>query len=170
MKCEVYNCKFNDSKTCTNLDEVIIAEGLEGLYCVAYKEKDSVIKSKFHINKESISDYTNNDILVISKSYEDVLAYMDTILKECENKFGYYPTYIYIDSTLSNGVKNSGRFAKIKLAKENKDWKYDRITNGKEYENLKRISALFFNTNPKLLDNSVLTSVQKKMLTKGIII
>lgn len=170
MKCEVYSCKFNKKSECKNIDKVIIAEGLDGLYCTEYKESIDYIKSKFHINKESITDLKNNDIVVVGKSYESSISYIDEIIEECKNKFKHEIKELYIDETLSVGTKNSGRFAKIILAEEKKDFQFIRITEGKEFENLKRVSSLFFHTNQELLENSILTSVQKKLFKKGLII
>ena len=110
----------------------------------------------------------NYKAIVFAQSYETPLLYLNEISSELK-KQGIYNCNIIFDMLLNSGNTsqryieacfNDGTFLKNTIKHINIDKK----------NNLRKISSEFFKSNSTILQNSILNSLQIKMINKGIAI
>ena len=113
-------------------------------------------------------EYNEYKVIIFSTSYETPLQDINEISKElCSN---IQPKAKVIFDLLLNMGNNSERFAEaffdgFEFAKTS--FKYIDVDKKSE---IRKLSSTYFKSNSDLLDNSILSSVQKKMLVKGMTI
>lgn len=167
MKCEVFDCTYNNDTKCLNMDNVIIHPCEDGFWCGGFKEKLESKLRTVHISKEIISG--NESIILRNTGIEVFSYYMDEILKELERLFGYKPEHVYFDTTLRNGFKNSNRFCKVFLDKNGKCIKHEPIhSNTETYKELKLLCCNFIREDSNRLNYPTITSTQRKLIEKGL--
>lgn len=113
-------------------------------------------------------EYDEYKIMIFSTSYETPLRDITEISMELRN---YIPpkAKVVFDLLLNMG-NNKERYAEAYFdGNEFNKSSFRYITVDKKSE-IRKFSCSYFMKNPDLLDNSILNSIQKKMLIKGITI
>lgn len=106
--------------------------------------------------------------MVFSESYETPFSYLDKICNELKN-YNMLKCKVIFDMLLSMG-NTSERFVEAIFDGEcfiDATFKYKDIDKKNE---LRKISTEFFGQKSNILEYSILNSVQKKMINKGIVI
>lgn len=166
MKCNVLNCEYNNGQ-CTRLDEVIIGENGEGLYCNLYEEKESIKKSRFKLIETKFKD--EDLLIVMSLSYRGLSILKKEILKEITKLYGTKYKRIIFDNTCSYGIKSEYRYHFLEITESN-IVRPTIIVDEILLRTLKTITCDVLNKNSNIMENSILTSTQTKMILKGIVI
>ena len=166
MKCNISSCEYNNGE-CTRLDEVILTECGEGLYCNLYDEKQTIKASRFKLIE---TKFKNEDILVVmSLSYKGLSGLTKEILKEVNNLYGSkYKTLIF-DCTCFLGTKDEYRYHLLEIVSDN-FVRPSVIMDEVLLRELKTLTCKELNANPNIMESSILTSLQKKMILKGVVI
>ncbi len=168
MKCEVESCEYNKNNTCDNIENLIISECGEGVYCSTYKQS---IQSKRE--QYQILEYNDNN------KYKKVIVFMpihlrlsicwDAIKLDAQN-YNTQDCLIVIDLTLSTGIKSSNRYLSLLSCGDIKEiYKTDNYSEDL-LQYLKTKTCEHLRKNEELLENSILNSAHVKMIKKGIVI
>lgn len=167
MKCQVFTCKHNNNTECLNIENVIIYPCEDGFYCQGFEESLESKLNTVHISKEVVLG--KEEIILRNTSAEVFMYHMKEIIEEIERLFGYKPEYVYFDTTLRNGIRNSSRFAKSYLDENGNCIEYKSIDSGTElYEELKVLSCNFLRADSNRLNYPIILSTQRKLLSKGV--
>lgn len=166
MKCNVFSCEYNNGE-CNRLDEVILSESSEGLYCNLYDEKQIIKASRFKLIE---TKFKNEDKLVVmSLSYKGLSGLTKEILKEVYHLYDLKYKSLIFDCTCFLGTKDEYRYHLLEIVGDNLV-KPSVIADDVLLKELKSLTCKEFIENPQILENSILTSTQKKMIQKGIVI
>lgn len=122
------------------------------------------------MNKYSIIKINNKDYkaIIFSNTYESQLFYLEDITKELKNQ-KINNCKILFDNILTVG-NTSERYTEAIFDGEefiNSSFKYIKID---KKNDIRKISTDYIRSNISILDNSILTSLQIKMIKKGITI
>ena len=105
------------------------------------------------------------DIIVFSQSYESPFSCLDEITKEIR-EYNISNAKILFDTLLSSGNTNE-RFAEAVYSNENFIAGSFQFVNISKKDYLRKYCAEYFCENKDILEYSILTPIQKKMLSKG---
>ena len=168
MKCKVLSCEFNNGK-CLKSNDAELLEGGDGLYCSCYEEKKTIKLSKFKILEKTIN--SKKEIIVMMLTRKGTSGLNKLILEEINKKYKYkaMPKTLIFDCTCSTGTKAPYRYYSVKI-ENNKIVNPNVVYDASMLLKLKEITCKELLRNPKNLENSILTLVQKKMILKGFII
>lgn len=167
MKCAVIGCEYNKNDTCSNLDNLEIMETGEGITCDTYKQSKEdklTMFSTLGFNSNLYGDI----IIIIANTYLGVSSCW-TEINEYINSLSKRPEHIIVDSTLSNGIKDTSRY--IELFKDDKielvtmEQGYDKV-----FIKLLKTKTCTFLQHSNLLHCGIVSENQVKMIQKGIII
>ena len=122
------------------------------------------------MNKYSIIKINNKDYkaIIFSNTYESQLFYLEDITKELKNQ-KINNCKILFDNILTVG-NTSERYTEAIFDGEefiNSSFKYVKID---KKSDIRKVSTDYMRSNISILDNSILTSLQIKMIKKGITI
>lgn len=168
VKCNIEKCEYNKNKIC-NKNYIEIKDNTDSennfSYCASYKENIKYIKEKYHIERLPENQY-DADYLVIINNCNTGQDYIKHIIDDIpKNK--EVVTLIF-DHLFHNG-NNNQRYILT-------NWNFKKSCsladgiNVPKKDIIQEISAKYFKKKPELIENSILTSVQKKMILKGIVI
>lgn len=170
VKCNVFQCEFNKENKCVkdNIEIDFFSDEYEYAYCCDYKEKEELIQNKYHIEKIN----NNDEYLVIIKTADTGFDYIKNIIKDINKK----DVIIIFDHLLHNG-NTEDRFIMTRYINDvDEDFnliytcvKSEHLNIPKKHK-IRKISDTYFKDNPHLIESSILTSIQKKMILKGRII
>lgn len=121
--------------------------------------------NEYNIIKVNNEDYK---VIIFSKSYETPLLYLDDISKELKSQ-NLYNCKILFDMLLCRG-NTTERYTEAIFDGEKfieSSFKYIKVDKKNE---IRKIAVDFMKSNISILDNSILTSLQIKMINKGIAI
>lgn len=121
--------------------------------------------NEYNILKVNNEDYK---VIIFSKSYETPLLYLEDISNELKAQ-NLSSCKVVFDMLLCRG-NTSERYTEAIFDGEqfvNSSFKYIKVDKKNE---LRKIGLDFFKSNISILDNSILTSLQIKMINKGIAI
>lgn len=166
MKCKVLSCEYNNVN-CLKANEAELLEGGDGLYCSCYKEKKSIKLSRFKIVEITVD--SRQELVVVSLNYRGVANLLEEVLDEINNIYGLIPANLIFDCTCSRGTKNHYRYYTAQI-KNNRAVNILAVEDELLLRQLKEITCRELAKNPNCLDSSILTSAQKKMILKGIVI
>lgn len=107
------------------------------------------------------------DVVVLAESFESPLESLEEVA-EALRSYQYVGKRILFDSLLSIG-NNEERFVEAYFEE---DFLYDSFKYVKilKTDNLRKDSALFFRNHSSILENSVLTKIQRELLIKGAVL
>lgn len=108
------------------------------------------------------------DIIVFSQSYESPFSCLDEITKEIR-EISVSNARILFDTLLSSGNTNE-RFAEACYTDDNFVLGSFQFVEISKKDQLRKYCAEFFCENREILEFSILTPIQKKLLSKGITI
>ena len=114
---------------------------------------------------EKLKEY---DIIVFSQSYESPFSCLDEITKEIR-EISVSNARILFDTLLSSGNTNE-RFAEACYTDDNFVLGSFQFVEISKKDQLRKYCAEFFCENREILEFSILTPIQKKLLSKGITI
>lgn len=178
VKCNVTQCEYNKSKTCQkdNIEINFSCDEYDYAYCTNYVESKKAISNKYYIEKLNENDF-NADFFIIINTSDTGFDYIEYILDDIKSITKEKDITIIFDHLLHNG-DSSNRFiiAKYKIY----DNLYNPMVIPTQLESkllnipkkniIREISCNYFKTKPNLIEYSILNSVQKKMILKGIVI
>lgn len=120
---------------------------------------------EYNILKINNQDYK---VIIFSNSYETPLSYLEDISSELKNQ-SVPNCKVIFDMLLCRGNTTERYTEAIFNGKEfiKSSFKYVKIDKKNE---IRKIAIDFINSNISILNNSILTSLQIKMISKGIII
>ncbi|MDF2503865.1 type II toxin-antitoxin system RnlB family antitoxin [Clostridium sp.] len=168
INCKVYQCEFNQNQQCAKNKITIdfACDDYEYAYCTNYKESNKSIESHYNIQKLDNMQY---DYIIFSKSIETVTDYLEHIIETIkEDKFT-----LIIDNLLHNGASSDSRYIEIKWNKSksiNENYKNVKFAEISKNSIFRELSTEYYKNNKNLIEHSILTSIQKKMILKGIVI
>lgn len=113
-------------------------------------------------------EHSEYECIIFSESYETPFSYLEKICDELKS-YNIFNGKVIFDMLLNMG-NTSERFAEIIFNGEcfvDSTFKYIKIDKKNQ---LRKISADFLRVNSNILECSILNSVQKKMINKGIAI
>ena len=122
------------------------------------------------MNKYSIIKINNKDYkaIIFSNTYESQLFYLEDITKELKNQ-KINNCKILFDNILTVG-NTSERYTEAIFDGEefiNSSFKYVKID---KKSDIRKVSTDYMRSNISILNNSILTSLQIKMIKKGVVI
>ena len=122
------------------------------------------------MNEYSIIKISNEDykVVIFSNTYESQLFYLEDITKELKNQ-KINNCKILFDNILIVG-NTSERYTEAIFDGEefiNSSFKYIKID---KKSDIRKISTDYMRSNISILNNSILTSLQIKMIKKGVVI
>lgn len=167
IKCNVTQCKFNKNNKCIN-DEIEInfsCDDYEYAYCSKYDESDEYIESHYKMQKLNISPY---DYIIFGKSFyssTDYIKHITDSVKERDRD-----TMVFLFDNLLNQGNNEERYIKIIWNYKEDEIKEMNWVNISKKDEIRKISLEYYKDQKELIENSILNSVQKKMILKGIVI
>ena len=168
VKCNIEKCKYNKNNSC-NKDFIEIGDSSnsEDNYstCNSYEENTKYIKTQYHIEKLPKNNF-NADYLIIINNCNTGQEYISHIMNDLPKDKKVIN--IIFDHLLHNG-NNSDRYILVNWNIKNTYSSADKIDVPKK-DIVREISCNYFKTRPELIENSILGSVQKKMILKGIVI
>ena len=169
MNCNVIQCRYNKDNKCIN-DNTSISFDWDSneAICITYKEKIELIKNNYHIIKLP-ENYFKADYMVIMQSFNTAFDYWNYIEKDINKINKQNPIKIILDHTLHNGIKNHARFILMNYDK-NKIQYSCKIFNATENSPIRKISCNYFKSHSKAINCGILSSTQKNMILKGIIL
>jgi len=169
INCENIQCKHNINNDCINksISISLDCDNNEAI-CTNYEEKEEIIRNNYHII-ELPSNYSKADYIVIIRSEKVCYDYWEYINNDINKLTNKNPIHIIVDHTLHNGIKSLDRFILITIDKNKENYPCS-IFNTTKNSPIRKISCNYFRNQPQLLEYSLLTSSQKKMLSKGIIL
>lgn len=109
-----------------------------------------------------------NKYIIFSTTYISPLEFIKDIEKEL-NKIINNSSEVFFDFLLSSGNGNE-RFGKIVYNGDSFDMNSFEFINIPKKSDLRAFSINYYRNKEENLENSILTSVQKKMIKKGIVI
>lgn len=109
-----------------------------------------------------------NKYIIFSTTYISPLEFIKDIEKEL-NKIMNNSSEVFFDFLLSSGNGNE-RFGKIVYNGDSFDMNSFEFINIPKKSDLRAFSINYYRDKEENLENSILTSVQKKMIKKGIVI
>jgi len=166
VKCNINQCEFNKSDSCTK-DEIeinLMCDEYEQATCTNYKESKESIRGYYDIQKLEELPF---DYIVFSKSCNSSSNYIKDIAEDCmtDKKI----VNIIFDNLLSVGI-SSNRYMYVEYNfKINDISKIDTISIPKDHI-IRKISTEYYRSNPEMIVTSILNSAQKKMILEGIAI
>ncbi|MFC0903909.1 type II toxin-antitoxin system RnlB family antitoxin [Clostridium sp. MT-14] len=168
INCEVTQCRYNENNICIN-KSVSISFNCDSdeAICTNYEEKEEIIRNKYHII-ELPSSYAKADYMVLMRCISTCFGYWDYIKKDINKLTDKNPIHIILDHTLHNGISNN-RFILMNYDK-NKTQYTCKVFNTTNDSPIRKISCDYFRNQPQLIEYSILTFPQKKMILKGIIL
>lgn len=111
-------------------------------------------------------EYAEYDVMIFSASYETPFLYLEEINKELKN-YNIKNSKVVFDMLLNIG-NTSERFAEAVFDGEclvDSTFKFAKVD---KKDQLRKISTEFFMKKSVILEYSILSSVQKKLINKGI--
>lgn len=167
VKCEDKSCKNNKNNECS-LEFITIFNSCEGCMCSNYIESKESKQFHYEINWINHEIY---DYIVFSQDYMGCGEYLNEIAEDIvsmdEVKTHGKVVNVLIDNILHNG-NESNRYFTFSIT--NNEIKKDsfNVVYVPKLDELRRISAEYYKDKEQLINSSVLVSVQKKMLLKGL--
>ena len=109
-----------------------------------------------------------NQYIIFSTTYISPLDFIKDIEKDMKDIVNYNVEVVF-DFLLSSG-NSKERFGKINYNSNGFDMRSFEFINVPKKNKLREISANYYKDKNENLDNSILTTIQKKMIKKGIVI
>jgi len=173
VKCNIEKCEFNKHNSCTN-DEIeinLMSDDYESATCSNYKESKESISTNYHIQKLNL-DETGYDYIIFSRDCYSTMNYIKEILSDIDRiEEDDCSVKIIFDNLLHNGTSND-RYIEMQYNCMFKSYEGSsiRFKEVSKKHLLRKISIEYYKEQPQLIEYSILNSVQKKMLLKGMII
>ncbi|WP_017825439.1 type II toxin-antitoxin system RnlB family antitoxin [Clostridium botulinum] len=109
-----------------------------------------------------------NKCIIFSTTYVSPLDFIKDIENELRNVINYSVEVVF-DLLLSSG-NSQERFGRINYTGNEFDMKSFQFINVPKKNDLRKVAVSYYKDKDENLDNSILTSMQKKMIKKGIAI
>lgn len=170
IKCNVYQCKFNKSTQCTqeNIEINMFCDEYNIAGCSNFQESIEYQRSFYKI--VAIPTIENYKYIIFSMSYLGVTDYLKSIIEDLKQEYNENgKVNILIDNLLA--VSNdSNRYIEMVIDFDKMDIIYDscKVYESPKNSELRKLSSNFFMNEPECIENSILNSIQKKMILKGI--
>lgn len=119
--------------------------------------------NKYKIKKININNYK---VIIFGLSHESPLLYLDDISKELKFQ-NIYICKVVFDMLLCNGNTTERYIEAVFNGEQFVDTSFKYIKVDKKNE-LRKIALDIINSDKSILENSILTLLQKKMINKGI--
>lgn len=119
---------------------------------------------KYEINVLS----EENKCIIFSTTYVSPLDFINDIENELRRIVNYSVEVVF-DFLLSSG-NSQERFGRINYTGSEFDMRSFQFINVSKKNDLRKVSANYYKDKDQNLENSILTSIQKKMIKKGIAI
>lgn len=151
VKCNDITCRWNKNNKCIN-NSIELSSSFRGnSRCISYELLKTNLENSFYTKK-----LNNNTYILIHNPLENI----SEIIKYCYNKYGN----CFIDLTLVRGTRNKNRLLQI----ENDEIKESYKVNEINMDNFLKQFSCDFIRETKSWDYGILTSVQSRMIEKGI--
>lgn len=170
IKCNIPQCKNNKDAKCKldNIEINLCCDEYNIAGCSDFQEFNEYQRNFYRIVPTSRIE--NHKYIIFSMHYLGVTNYLGAIIKDIKENYGEKgKVNIIIDGLLSMG-NSSDRFIEMTIDFDKMDigdesWK---VYETPKQSDLRKFSSSFYMRKTEIIENSILNSVQKKMILKGI--
>jgi hypothetical protein len=178
LKCNVKQCENNKNNKCL-LEEVEInlcQDEYEYAYCNKYKESLDSLRENYWLIKNNNMEICEHNYIIFSNNVDTMPSNcFESIIEDLINDKNVGKVKVLIDNLLARGNSEDERYIEFVIDCDKKDiasnsFGSDTFRFYKEHKNneLRKFCAGFYKNYPEYIESSILTSVQKRMILKGL--
>lgn len=178
LKCNVTQCTYNKNNKCIQ-DEVEInlnCNEYEFAYCNKYKQSLDSMRENYFIRKITDKNISEHNYVIFSTNpFREPDDCFEAVIEDLISEGNKGEVKILIDYLLSRGNSDDVRYVEWIIDCDKQDIKSNcfdgdsfRFYSSPKNSKLRKFSADFYSKHPQLIENSILMSIQQKMILKGL--